>query len=366
MADVKALGSTQQQQTKQLSPQERAILFAQSTRQNFQTMPTQNVTAENTTIQFNLPKVRLLSRILLHVEAVATLTSTAGTIATSLYSPFNILRRVALDLNNGFSPIILDGASAYLYDKVGMNSNVYDISTNIKANTYVENIAATGGHDCKIRFTLNLPITLNERDGVGFILLQNDESVVTLTCDIDRLANAYVLNAGNGDTVTFKSMTVTPMLETFSIPPVQSAFPDISVLKLVSSKSDIFQGGGSSVIKLPVGTIYRKIIMRFVDNTGTPLTDDSFVGNLELIFNQADIPYSMKPQILSALNHKMYGNPLPAGVYVLDFSYNGIPNFSGSRDYVDSERLTELWVRFNSNVAGTVTVVSETLSRLQS
>jgi hypothetical protein len=366
MADVKAIGGTNQQNTRQLSPQERAILFAQSTRQNFQTMPTQTVTAENTTIQFNLPKVRLLSRILLHVEATATLVSTAGTIATSMYSPYNILRRIALDLNNGFSPVILDGASMYLYDKVGMNSNVYDISTNIKANTYVENIAAAGGRDNKIKFTLNIPLTLNERDSVGLLLLQNDESVVTLTCDIDRLANAYTLNAGNGDTVTFKNMTVTPMLETFSIPPVSSAFPDISVLKLVSSKSDIFQGGGSSVIKLPVGTIYRKMIFRFTDNAGVPLTDDSFVGNFELIFNQADIPYSMKPKILSSLNHRMYGSVLPAGVYVLEFSYNGIPNMAGSRDYVDSERLTELWFRFNSNVAGTVTVINETLSRLQS
>ena len=77
----------------QLTPQQRAVLFAQATRQNYQTMPTQAVNAENTTIQFNLPKVRLLSRILLHVEATATLTSTAGTIQISPYSPYNIIRR---------------------------------------------------------------------------------------------------------------------------------------------------------------------------------------------------------------------------------------------------------------------------------
>jgi hypothetical protein len=353
------------QAKQQLSPQQRAVLFAQATRQNYQTMPTQAVNAENTTIQFNLPKVRLLSRILLHVEATATLTSTAATIQTSAYAPYNILRRVALDLNNGFSPMVLSGSDLSLYNRLRLNENVFDISTNGKANTYVENIAAAGGHDCQIRFTLPIEVTLNQRDQVGFILLQNDESVVTLTIDVSTLAQAYVLNAGNGDTVTFKNMKVTPTLETYSIPNVPQAFPDLSVLKLVSSKSDIFQAGSTSIIKLPVGTIYRKIAMRFQDNNGVALTDQSFTGNIDFVFNQADTPYSIQPQTLSALNHMQYGQPLPSGTYVLDFSDQGLPNYGGSMNYVDSEKLTELWLRFNANVAGTITVISENLARLQ-
>lgn len=353
------------QAKQQLTPQQRAVLFAQATRQNYQTMPTQAVNAENTTIQFNLPKVRLLSRILLHVEATATLTSTAATIQTSAYSPYNILRRVALDLNNGFSPLVLSGQDLSLYNRLRLNEEVFDISTNGKANTYVENIAAAGGHDSQIRFTLPIEVTLNQRDQVGFLLLQNDESVVTLTIDVSTLSQAYVLNAGNGDAVTFKNMKITPTLETYSIPNVPQAFPDLSVLKLVSSKSDIFQAGSTSIIKLPVGTIYRKMILKFVDNNGVALTDQSFTGNIDLVFNQADTPYSIQPQTLSALNHLDYGEPLPSGVYAFDFSTAGIPNYSGSMNYIDTEKLTELWVRFNASVAGTITVISENLARLQ-
>jgi hypothetical protein len=352
-------------QKQQLSPQQRAILFAQATRQNFQSMPTQAVNSENTTIQFTLPKVRLLSRILLHVEATATLTSTAGTIATSQYSPYNILRRISLDLNNGFSPYVLSGQDAFLYSKLRLNSQVFDISTNGKAVAYVENIAAAAGHDNQIRFTLPISVTLNERDQVGFILLQNDESVVSLSLDISTLSQAYVLNAGNGDTVTFKNMKITPVLETFSIPNLPGAFPDLSVLKLTSSKSDIFQANAMSVIKLPVGTIYRKMVVKFVDNNGNALTDQSFTGTIDLVFNQADTPYSFQPQTLSALNHMEYGEPLPSGVYSFDFSSQGIPNYGGSSLYVDTERLTEFWIRFNCNAAGTVTVISENLARLQ-
>lgn len=367
MANVNTLGTTNQagsgKQT--LTPQQRAILFAQATRQNYQTMPTQAVNAENTTIQFNLPKVRLLSRILLHVEAVATLTSTAATIQTAAYAPYNILRRIALDLNNGFSPMVLSGQDLSLYNRLRWNQSFMDISTNGKANTYVENVAAAGGHDCNIRFTLPIEVTLNQRDQTGYILLQNDESVVTLTIDVSTLSQAYVLNAGNGDTVTFKSMKVTPTIESYSIPNIPQAFPDLSVLKLVSSKSDIFQAGATSVIKLPVGTIYRKMILKFVDNNGVALTDQSFTGNIDIVINQADTPYSIQPQTLSALNHMQFGEPLPSGTYVWDLSDQGIPNYGGSMNYIDSEKITEFWIRFNANVAGTVTVISENLARLQ-
>jgi hypothetical protein len=181
---------------------------------------------------------------------------------------------------------------------------------------------------------------------------------------VDVLANAYNLNAGNGDIVAFKEMNITPMVETFSIPPIPQAFPDISILKLVSAKRDLYSGGVSTV-RLPVGTIYRKLVLQFENEDGSPVLDEDFSGNLELVFNQADIPYSIKPSILSSLNHKQFGRILPDGVFVFDMSYQGVPNLGNSRDYIDTERLTEFWVRFSTPNAGHVSVISETLSRLR-
>ena len=68
--------------------------------------------------------------------------------------------------------------------------SILDISTNGKALNYVENVAAAGGHDCAIRFTLPIQCTLNQRDQVGFLLLQNDESVVTLTMDVSNIGTS--------------------------------------------------------------------------------------------------------------------------------------------------------------------------------
>ena len=88
------MATVQNGQQKQLTAQDRALLFTQSTRQNYQMLPRQTVSGERSTIAFTLPKVRLLSSILLEVEATATLTSSAAAIAKHRFAPYNILRRI--------------------------------------------------------------------------------------------------------------------------------------------------------------------------------------------------------------------------------------------------------------------------------
>lgn len=352
-------------QKQSLSPQQKAILFQQATRQNYQMLASKKVSGEVETIQFDLPKTRLLSKIVLEVEAVATLKSSSATIALAPFSPYEILRRISLDLNNGFAPYVVSGREAYLYNMMRLNPDVLKPSTTAaRGMTYIENAATAAGKDAKIKFQVALPVTLNDRDTTGLVLLQNEQTNVVLKIDVDTLAKAYKLNTGNGDEVTFKSMTINAMMETFSIPPIEDAFPDITVIKLVDAKGESFAGNGQNIVPLRTGTIYRKLVFLFEDNDGNPLKDEDFSGNLELVFNGADIPYSIKPSVLSGINHSQLGYPMQDGIYVWDFTNQGIPNLGGSRDYIDTERLTEFWVRFSTQKAGKVTIVSEKLSRL--
>ncbi|PEI99654.1 cytoplasmic protein [Bacillus wiedmannii] len=345
--------------------QERAHLFGTATRQNFQMLPTQQVTGENTTIQFNLPKARLLSKITLNVEAVVTLKSKGTAIPLHDFSPYSILRRVSLDLNNGFIPYMLPGRDLMLYNSLRLNPDVLFPGKDARAMNYIETSANETGKDAKIQFSMEMPVTLNPRDPVGLVLLQTGESAVTLTIDVDKMEKAYKLNASNSDAVLFKTMKITPMLETFSIPPLPQAFPDISALKLVSSKGTTFAGNGQNIVTLSTGMIYRKFILFFEDKDGNPIGDEDFQGNLELIFNQADIPYSIKPSVLTHLNHSQLGYNLPKGAYAFDFTNQGIPNLGGSRDFIDTEKLNEFWCRFSTQKEGKVTVISENLSRLK-
>jgi hypothetical protein len=351
----------------QLTAQQRATLFAQATRQNLQMLPQVNVPQENTTVSFTLPKARLLSRVFLNVEAVANGKSTAANISKDPFSPYKILRRVSVDLNNGFMPFQVSGRDLAIYNMARLNpQTLFNQNTTTRGMNYVENGANnTTGVDNKIQFTIPLSVVLNDRDPVGLVLLQNDTTNVTVTIDVDTLAKAYVINGGNSDVVTFKSMVITPMVETFTVPTIPQAIPDLSVLKLVSAKNDTFAGGSEYTMKLNVGTIYRKILVYLEDNNGVPLTESQLTGNFQLIFNQADVPYQIKPTLLAHYNNMRLGTTLPAGVFLLDFSDQGLPNYGGSRDYIDTENLTEFWLRFTPTVAGKVTVISENISRLK-
>lgn len=347
-----------------LSPQQRAMLFAQSTRQTMQTLGAKQAASENSTIVFDLPKVRLLSKILVEVDATVTLTSpTRTTIPLKPFGEHNLLRRVSLDLNNGFSPFIVEGRHLHLYNMNRLNPDVLHAQDNTKGVSYVEQAATTDGKDARLKFMIALPVTLNDRDATGLILLQNNETNVQLSIDVSTFNDVFDLNAG--ETASFKSVQFTPLVETFSVPPIPEAFPDISVLKLVSARQSLFSGGGQQTQTLQVGTIYRKLVLYFEDENGQPLKDADFSGNMELVFNQADVPYAIKPSMLSALNHSQLGFPLPDGVYVFDFSNQGIPNLGGARDYIDTERLTEFWVRFTPTKQGRMTAITETLSRLK-
>ncbi|MGE7954923.1 cytoplasmic protein [Lysinibacillus xylanilyticus] len=354
---------------KQLSAQERAMLFSQATRATFQTLGSMPVNNENSTVSFTLPKSRLLSKIWLEFEGEFVVKTDMSQVAQKK-NPLEIVRRISVDLNNGFSPFILSGRDLHLYTLNRMNPVTFSSKgayLNTKQVNWVDTRKTADGQVNKMRFMAQLPLTLNDRDAVGLVLLQNEETVVNVTIDVGQMSDCFQLNLQNKDEIIFKSLRVTPMLETFTIPPSPMAFPDLSVLKIVQAKEETFTENTMQTVKLNTGTIYRKMVLYFEDEHGVPIKDEEFLGNLELVFNTADVPFSIKPSILSSKNAiETYSSQIfEDGIFLLDFSNQGLPNLGGSRDYIDTERLTEFWLRFTCKKKGKVTVISETLSRLK-
>lgn len=345
-----------------LTAQQRAALFAQMTRQNIHPIPSQTVTAAGETMQFTLPKARLLSKITLEVSGSVKMTGTA-TPTLKPFAPYCFLRRIAVDANNGFSPFIVSGKELYLYNMCRVNADSLAPSANDeRAVCYMPAMtASSSGKSNAFKFSIDIPITLNQRDPVGFILLQNMDTAVTCTVDV---CNNVDFTSTAGITAELEKLTVTPIIETFTLPAVQEAFPDISVLKLVNSKTENFSGDVAHV-DLAVGTIYRKLFLYFEDNNGNALADSDFTGNIDLLFNQADTPYSVPPVYLAHKNAAELGMTLPKGVYMFDFTNQGIVGMGGSRDIIDTERLTMFQIRFNTIKAGRVTVISEKVTRLK-
>ena len=355
----------------QLTASQRASLFAQATRQNMQMLPSQSVNQGATTTTFTLPKARLLSKLLVDVSAKVKIKHASATNVPEhdVFSPYKLLRKISVDLNNGFSPYVIGGKECAMLNMVHRANakyigEVYENTDETNAFGYWKNKGASAsGQTNEIRFTLELPITTNDRDPVGLILLQNDSTVVNLVIDWANATDMF--DDVSGYTIELVEGKVTPMTETFSLPSNPNCFPDLSVLKLVNSRNDSYVGAGQHIIKLSTGTIYRRLIFRILDENGNPLSDDEITSPISLVFNQADSNYNIDPRLLRMLNTTQYGFTLPKGMYVLDFTYNGIVGLGGTRDLVDTERLTEAWLRFSTNGSGRCEIVSETLARLQ-
>lgn len=343
-----------------IAPAVRAENFMRMTRQNFHTLPTQQFTAEGDRLQFVLPKARYLSTTYIEVEAVVKLKG-SGEVKVNPF-PFEMFNRISMEANSNFMPASLSGRDLNILSKLRFYPSVAAPLENERAAIYVENQISAEGTNNNIRMVIPIQHVLSEKDAVGLILLQNDTTQVILSMDLDRVAKAYLL--ADGQTAEFVSVKVTPFLQTFTIPRPEQARPDLSTLKMLSSKYETFAADSTTVVKMPTQTIYRRIALYFEDEAGNPMKPEDFRGTIDLVFNQADAPIQLKPTQLQYLNHHYYGEPLPAGVYVLDFACVPLPNMAGIRDLVDGERLTELWVRFSAKNAGKVTAISETIARL--
>lgn len=345
----------------QLTPQQKAQLFAMSTRQNLQMLAKETATTTPKTLTFTLPKARLLSSLLVKVTGAINITGTAtkGETANEL-DIYKAIRRISLDLNNGFAPFVLSGIECAMYNLISNNPSLYTSYHSDYHNS--PDLAGTGKKE--FAFVLPLQAALNGRDPIGLILLQNDQTNVTLTIDLGT--GSEIMEGYTGQTgAELVDVSVMPMVETFSIPANANAYPDLSVLKLVNGRKDSMPTSGQQIIKLTTGTIYRKLIFRITDENGKPTETDFISSDIQLVFNQADINYSINPEMLRAWNVKEFGHALPKGVYVLDFSTaGGCIDLGGSRDYIDSANLTEFWLRFNTTGKGKIEIVTETLARL--
>lgn len=349
-------------QQRQVSPAERASLFAQMTRQHEKTSPS-IAGASGGTSTFTLNKVRLTNRIRLEIAFTLTVTHASETVyVPDDFAPFNVVRQVTVDMNNGFAPFKVSGTALMMYSLMRDDANVLTRASSGRGKVVQPLVASSGGTANLCRVLIDLPMALNDRDPVSLIVTQNQQTNVDVTVDFN--VGADLLAVTTGMTATLSSIVITPLQESFSVPPVKEAVPDIGILKLVQATTQAIPGSGLQTVKLPTGMTYRKIGMLITDASGNGVTDASITGNIDIILNQSDIPYSFKPSILAAINHEQFGKVMPAGLYLWDFSYQGIANYGGLRDYIDTEQLTEFWIQFTAAAAGNVTVVYEQLAKV--
>lgn len=350
-------------QNKTISNSQRAENFQFSTRQNKHMLPKKTVSGGGNEIRFDMPKTRFLSKIMIDFRVKAKITHATRTdVPTDNFTPYKSVQKISLDCNNGYSPYTIGGVELAIYNSLRMNPKmIYPQSSDSAGYCYMPELrASSDGEINEFSFTVEMPIALNDRDPVGLIMLQSPESVITLAI-FNANPNALLDNA-DGYNVEILEFSAEPMLETFSIPASQDAFPDIGVMKIVNHRSQTFMGSGFNTIYLPTNTMYRKIAFYITDEDGNPFEDSDINGTMDIVFNQTDTNYSISPRMLRHDNELSYGYKLPHGVYAFDFTDNGFPNYGGMRDYVDASKLTELWLKFPSVKPGRIYAILEQLS----
>ena len=351
--------------SEKLTPQQRAANFSLMTRQYIQTLPSMQF-KEGQTLSLQLPKTRFMSKLYLQVKGTFKASHASKTAFTpSVFDKYNMLKQIRLSINSGFNPYQLSGSMLRLYNMCNNYKNV-----NLGPDTFdtdkLEKVVSVAGATNKVAFTLELPITINDRDTVGIIMLQNEQTLVTLNLDCDYLKSAIMTDTDVN--ISDVNVTITPVLETFSIPSVAAAVPDYSIIKVVNQQVQNVVSAGEMTISLQTALTYRKLFIYLASDTKFTPIDKDFVDKFQLVFNQADTPYDIPADYVTYKNKVDYQGTIPAGCYVLDMSSQGIPNYGGARDYIDTERLTEFWLKIRfANITGNsnyVYVVGEKLAKL--
>lgn len=340
----------------------RAANFKQLTRRNWQSLGSRVIAGTGGSTIFELPRARLLAGLRVLIEATLTATHASDTTVDAAdLAPYSLVKKMLLNLNNGFAPIELTGANLYALQMALNGVPVSAPATSGRGRAVLGLTASSGGTANVVRLELDVPCEVNARDPVGLILLQNVDTLATLEVQTGAAADIAALSGG---TVSLGNVTVTVMTDTYSIPADPNAVPDISILKSYKGRTETLQAG-ENVIKLPVGQTYRKLW--FIIRNGSAVRQaDSFVTSpIELVLDQNEAPYKAPAQILAGENTKDYDGALPDGLYVFDFATAGdARNLASSRDLIDTQRITEFWLRFSTSGAGTIEYGYETLSKL--
>lgn len=349
-----------------LSPAQKSANFKLATRQYVQTLPSMTF-AEGQTVSVILPKSRFGQKLYLQVAGAFTTThASKTTFAKTPFDKYNLLKQIRLQLNNGFNPYQISGRDLYFYNQVSNCVNDY-LDADPFGTTQLGNVVSVGGTSNTIKFTLEMPLTINDRDEVGIINLQNPETSVTLSIDCDTIKNSLMTDTDI--TTSAVSIVITPILVSFTIPALPDAVPDYSIMKLVGEDMRNVPSNGEFRIALPTGLTYRKLLIFVASDTIGTALDTTKLTKVQIAFNQADIPVSVPTDYLAFRNKADYQGSLPKGVFCLDFATQGLANLGGSRDYIDTEGITnfELILTFSglSGTTNTVWVVSEKLAKLQ-
>jgi hypothetical protein len=329
-----------------VSKLQRQMNFNRQTTKYIDTYPTITL-SENAKHKFELDDVDLTSRVYLIVEGTFDAIHGSSTSYTAArHAPYSLFNKINVKFNSNQVPYDISGKSAYLMKLTERNPSVWtpnSTATTRTANilTLVADTDGGGNENQTCKFVIDLGFMLNERDVNGILLTQDKQTTVTINLETDDVLTA-ILGDADGFTTDNVSFTVTPIVERFSIPRDENAMPNIMQMKEVTDDIYTLSTVGENEMVVETGGIFRRIWLDFYDSTDAHT--DAEMTRLKVKINKSTTLIDVTSRGLMIKNQLLYGSALPAGCYCLDFASQGLPNYGGERDWVDTDSISRFTI----------------------
>lgn len=318
------------------------MAFNTATRQKLYGLPAKTKPSGGGVISWDIPKTGILSKIFLDIKATVS-----GTLSSpNALGVSSIVKNVRLTLNSGVDLFNVSGPGyAYLLQEV-LGSGYFLATGQNQGRTAVS--ASTFNLD------MIIPVMINDRDPLGGVNLQNEQTLATLSIEFESDSNV-----ATGATVT---ATVNPLVEIFTMPLRAEDRPPFDVLHSILEERQTVSGAGQVDYVVPRGNTYLALL----HGLGLGASGSDAFNNVDLVINQADYIYKdLAPADFDLLHRFRYGRARPAGGIFFDFlASSGFGSYGSGRDVINSALVTDLRTRITATGAGTLFTVRRQLVQL--
>jgi hypothetical protein len=344
------------------------MAFLRATRQNFLPVQSIDYAAGDTKVQ-RLPQVGLLARVICIFEGTNTITLGGGTAALGAEAPFSLIQRLRLVANgntnlfdmSGYGAMIAALKSAYGFAGYGGRPRILDsatvpgpASTTFSAVNFGAGVSAGAN---TWRFGLEIPLKIADdwREPIGLILAAAPDTVLELhvtwgaTLYSTTAARTVPVTVTGAATAALTAAKLYPFVEYFTVPASEADYPDLRRLHVWNEQGpQTVAANGNQDVVLQRGNTLKRALHIVWTNSAADATN---ITDLELRFNQSEVPYSLKRLLLAYLQRERNVRDLPDGVYEHD-----LWNSSTFRDAINTLNLNEITSRIvtsGATIAGT-------------
>ena len=291
---------------------------------------TQQALGANLMLTWDLPKTGLLAGIYLRIKCV--LEGSAGVV--NAYGMASAIRQVRLYLNSGIDVFRMSG--------VGYHYILHDFLEH-----YIDVIPQAGGTAAVSVATHNLdmfiPVALNARDPVGLIMLQNEQTLCTLTVEFEAPATV------GGDITYGVTTTVEPTLELFTVPLDEADYPPLNMIhQILEEMQTLTAATGDHDYVWPRGNTYVQVLHGY----GIKQSPADDWDRARLMVNQSETLIDYDPGRATHEFNRFHGRARTLGVIPIDlFGSSGLGCYGSARDFFDSALVTDVLTRITLNAA---------------